>query len=80
MFPLSKPIERAFSIEPHETDELPHVTDQIMVGVGGDLEVVLKGDESPIILKNVKSGVTLDLAVKRVISTHTTASGIIGSY
>lgn len=76
---LTTPLEYAFTITPHATDELDYVTRAILATGAGDVEVVLKGDSAPVVVP-FAAGEMRPLRVKRVISTNTTAIGIIGFY
>lgn len=76
---LISPLENSFSITPHATNELEFVTRAIMATGAGDIEVVLKGDSSSIVIP-FAAGEMRALRVKRVISTGTDATGIIGFY
>ena len=77
---LSSPAEHAFSITPHATDELSHTTRAIYIGGAGDVELVLKGDSTAVVFSAVPAGTLLPVRAKRVVSTNTTATGIIGVF
>jgi len=49
----------------------------LFVGVGGDVAVIMWGDTVAVTLKNVASGATLPINVRKVMSTNTTATNII---
>jgi hypothetical protein len=69
---------KAVAITPNDSTDLATVTRGIYVGAGGNLRVLLADDTSPVTLTNVSAGVIYPLRVKRVYSTTTTASGLIG--
>lgn len=73
---------RCFLITPHATNELAYVTRGISFGTAGALEVVLEGDTNSVVIPSgaLAAGVIHPLRVKRVVSTGTTASGIVGYY
>ena len=52
----------------------------LYVGTGGNLSVIMRGDstDTPVVFPNVPSGAILPIAVKRVRSTGTGASDIVG--
>lgn len=77
---LTSPTRNAFSITPHATDELPFVPREIYVGTGGDVEFVAVDSEDAVILKNVPVGARLPYRAKRIISTNTTATDLVGVY
>jgi len=76
----NSPALKGFAVTKHDTNELPYVTRALFVGVGGDVSVILRDDETAVLLKNVPSGAMLPLRVKQVKSTDTTATNMIGLY
>lgn len=56
----------------------PPVTKGIWVGVGGDVAVKYKNDSAATTIANVPSGTFIAGNFSRVMSTNTTASGILG--
>ncbi|GJQ63521.1 MAG: hypothetical protein SCALA702_25740 [Melioribacteraceae bacterium] len=76
----NSPALNAFNVTPHDINELSNVTRAIYVGTGGDINITLRDDSTPVILKNVSSGTLLPLRVKLVKTTSTTAQDIIGLY
>ena len=62
---LSSPAARAFEITPDSSTDLVNFTRALYVGEGGDIEVILVGD---------------DIAVTFVGSGSSEASGIVGLY
>lgn len=79
---IQNPITNAFAVTPSNTLDLPVVTRSIYIGSGGDLRVTLKdmADGTFITYRNMIEGLSYPLRVKRVFSTGTTASNIIGEY
>ena len=78
--PLSLSAARtAFSITPHDTNELTLVTTQLYVGsAGGDITVLLVDDSTPVLLKSVPLGTILNMRIKKVLATGTTATNLVG--
>lgn len=72
------PIDNAFSITPNDSTELDVATRAIYVGSTGDLTVELLKDSTAVTFVNVLSGSILPLRAKKVLSTGTTASNIVG--
>jgi hypothetical protein len=68
----------AFSIAPNDTTDLTVVTTALYVGFTGNLRVVCSGDANAVTFFNVPGGSFLPLRAKRVYSSGTTASGIVG--
>lgn len=77
---LESPARNVFSITPHETDELPFVPREIYVGGAGDIEMVAVDSDTAVILKAVPAGMRLPYRAKRIISTNTTATDLVGVY
>ena len=68
----------AFAITPNDSADLAAVTAALYVGFTGNISLICSGDTTPVIFFNVPGGSFLPLRVKRVRSTLTTASGIVG--
>lgn len=69
---------QGFTIVPSDTDELPAVTTKLWVGSTGDISVILAGDTVAVILKSIPAGTMLDLRIKQVKASGTTASNMVG--
>lgn len=76
----NSPALNGFVIIPDNNTETTQVTRALYIGSGGDLNVLLRDDLTPVLLKNTQSGTMLPLRVKKVLSTNTTATNIIGLY
>ena len=74
---LSDPCDNAFSITPHDTNELVTITKALYVGTGGHVVLVTKGGTT-VTFKIVSSGQVLPVRAKIVKSTSTTAADIVG--
>jgi hypothetical protein len=71
---LDSPGSHAAVITPHDTNDLAAATRAIVIGTGGDLEVITVGGET-VVLPNVPAGI-LPLRVTRVLAGNTTASDL----
>lgn len=71
------PADRAFTITPHNTNDLADVTRAIYVGGAGDLRVLtVQGND--VVFPAVPAGTILPIRVQRVFATNTTATNIVG--
>lgn len=68
-----------FAIEKDDDADLPHVTEGIYVGGDGDISVVDRGGVT-CIYKDAKAGTIIPINARRVTSTGTTATDLIGMY
>ena len=68
----------AFAITPNDSTDLEHTTRAIYTGSGGDIARILVDDSASVTLSVVPAGVILPVQVKRILSTGTTSSGMIG--
>lgn len=77
---LTQPARSGTALVKDDSNDLAQPTRAIFVGTGGDVAVVLSDDPtaSPVTFKNVANGSLLPIAVKRLMSTGTGASNIIG--
>ena len=76
---LTDPIEEAFSVTPSDTVDLAKYTRGIYVGGGGDLRIELINGDIVTFVELV-AGVIHPIRVKKVFSTSTTATDILGVY
>ncbi len=75
---LNAPASRCFAITPDDAAVLPIAPKAIYVGSGGDIVVQpLEGDEDVVFLNTI-SGSILDIRVRAVRATGTSAQGIVG--
>lgn len=77
---LDQPVRRGFSIVPHDTNALAVIPRGIYVGGAGDVVVTLQSDSSSITFKAVPVGTILPVRAKKVHSTGTTATLLLGLY
>ena len=76
---ISAPARRGFSITRSDSTDLAAETRAVYIGTAGDLAVILSsGDE--VTLAAVPAGSLLPLRVRRVKSTGTSASQLVGLY
>jgi hypothetical protein len=72
------PASTCFAVTPSDSDELPAVTKALYVGTGGTVVLrPLNGGED-VVFRNVPDGGILDVRVRSVRSTGTTADDIVG--
>lgn len=72
------PSEYCFAITPDDVQDLPRATKAIYVGQGGDIALVPVRGTSEVIFSNVASGTVLDVRIKAVRLTGTTAADLVG--
>lgn len=72
------PAENCFSITPDNTADLALATKALFIGTGGDVVLVPVRGSQPVTFRNVPSGSILDVRVRAVKSTGTTAEHIVG--
>ena len=83
--PKMRPMQRlegtkkAFAITPDDATDLSFATRGIIVAVSGNVSVIMQNDTDPVTVY-LAAGVQHALNVKRVRSTGTTATGIVGLY
>lgn len=75
---FNSPAKRAFSITPHDSNNLTMDTRAVWVGSAGNLEVLLVDDTSAVVLVGVPAGTLLPLRCRRVRANSTTAGSIVG--
>jgi hypothetical protein len=70
----------AFTVTPSDSTDLSVITSALYVGFTGNVSLICSGDSAAVTFFNVPGGSFLPLHVKRVRSTGTTASGIVGVF
>jgi hypothetical protein len=73
----TRPSKNYFAITPHDSTDFAETTRGIYVGTGGNV-VAVRADGTAITFSNVPSGTILPIIAKRVNSTSTTASTLVG--
>lgn len=76
---LESPAEYAASVTPNDSTDLAQSTRGIYVGATGDLKVDTVGG-STITFVGLAAGIIHPIRAKRVYSTGTTATSIVGVY
>ena len=76
---LDSPATNHFAVTPANTGEFTDVARALYVGVGGDVSVVSLNDQT-VVYKNAPSGTIIPIRCKRVNSTGTTATDIVGMF
>jgi len=76
---LITPAGYAAAVTPSDTDNLAQITRKIYIGGTGNLAVIMTGDvtNTPVVFSALPVGTVLDIRVKRVMSTDTTATNIV---
>ena len=72
------PSENCFTITPSDNNELSHLTKAIYIGGGGDLALLIGASQTPVTFRNTVAGSVLDVRVRGVMSTGTTATDLVG--
>lgn len=72
------PSEDCFAIAPSDTNDLAHATKAIYVGEGGNVMVRSVRGQADVTFLNVPSGAILDVRLRAVRQTGTTAASIVG--
>jgi hypothetical protein len=72
-------IENVFDITKSDDDDLAFNTIAIYLGVSGDLRI-LDINDNEVILKSLVAGIWHPIRIKKVFSTNTSASDIVGAY
>lgn len=75
---VTAPAETCFAIAPDDAAELPVATKAIFIGTGGDVTLRLVADEEDVAFRNLASGSILDVRVRAIRASGTTASDIVG--
>lgn len=73
------PATRAFAISPGDGADLTNITRALYAGVTGDIKVTMEGGDV-VLLVGFPAGMPIPLRVRRVWSTSTTATSIVGFY
>jgi hypothetical protein len=74
--PLS-PARDGTSVVPDDSADLAQVSRMIYVGGGGNLAVKMQDGIGTLIFENIPDGAQIPIRVARILSTGTTATGII---
>ena len=77
---IDGPAGGAFSITPDDSTDLVRTTRALYIGGSGDIVVDMAGSEQSSVTFTAVPGGILPIRVKRIRSTGTTATGIVGLY
>lgn len=72
------PARTGFAVTPSDTVNIPEGTRGLYVGASGDVAVILLDDTTSVVFTGLAAGIIHPIAAKRVLSTGTTATGIVG--
>ena len=75
---LISPAQVCFAITPSDTADISQVTKAIYVGEGGDITLRAIDSSADVTFANVPTGSILDVRVKAIRATGTTAADIVG--
>jgi len=76
---LESPAERAFAITGNDSTDLTIFPRAIYVGGAGNVKVITLGGDT-VTFSGMLAGTVLPVRVKRVFSTDTTATNLLGLY
>ena len=71
------PARQAFTITPHDSDELALLPRAIYVGTGGVLVLRAVDSAADVTLKNLAAGQVIDIRARFVRATGTTAADLV---
>ncbi len=74
---LDSPANDAFSITPHDSNELSQVTRALFVGGAGNINLTTAAGTT-LVFTGVTAGSILPIQASKVLSTSTTATNIVG--
>ena len=74
------PITKGVEITPHDTNELDEVTRALECSASGNAEVYFIDDPDTAVTVYMVAGIMYPWCVTRILSTGTTATGIVGFY
>lgn len=72
----SGPATRLRAVTPHDTNELPFVSNGIIAGGAGNVAIVALEDTNPVIVP-ILAGQLLPIRARLIRATGTTATGIV---
>lgn len=72
------PSENFFPIVPSDSEEIELATKAVFVGQGGNLAVMPLKGQSPVVFANIADGSVIDIRVRAILATGTTAAQIVG--
>lgn len=72
------PATHLFQIVPSDAVEVDRVTKGIYVGTAGDLSLLSVEGSTPVTFRNVAAGTVLDVRIRKVLQSGTTAADLVG--
>lgn len=72
------PAEQCFAVTPADGVDLAHATKALFIGTGGDVCLRSIRGEADVLFRNLPSGYVLDVRVRAVRATGTTATDLVG--
>lgn len=74
----SSPSDTCFAVVPSDSAELPLATKAIFIGSGGDVRLRPLNGSTDVTFRNLPDGSVLDVRVRAIRASGTTASDIVG--
>ena len=72
---------KASAVTPHDTNEVTGFTgtgwDSMYVGVSGNVTMILSGDTTAVLFKNMVQGTLYNISPKIILSTSTAATDMV---
>ena len=75
---LISPAHDCFAITPSDANDLLQATKAVYVGTGGDIVLRAVGSQGDVTFRNIVTGSILDIRVRAIRATGTTATDIVG--
>lgn len=75
---LTAPASKCFTIAPSDSEFFAYSTKALYVGTGGDIALVTVGSDEAVTFRNTIAGSILDIRVRQVLATGTTAQDLVG--
>lgn len=75
---LDSPASRAFAVTPDDNNDLAVTTRAIYTGAGGTIVAILAEDSAEVTFASLPAGTVLPVRARRIKSTGTTATGVVG--
>jgi hypothetical protein len=72
-------IDHVAAVVPSDTNELPNVARSLYITGAGNLKFIARGDAVAVTMA-VTAGQTLNIRIRQVFATGTTATGILAEY
>ncbi len=72
------PAETCFVVQPDDSVDLPRATKALYVGEAGDVTLTPVRGDDPVTFRNLPAGAILDVRIRAVKATGTTARELVG--